>query len=133
MHKYTKHPMYVGKNLTIQRGRQDKHVKDGEVLEGREWEKFVAQGLLIPMESKEEPKPAPLPKTPKVPIKAKSETRIDDTEKTVMEVPKPSRSDDDSRVVEVMKKDEGSVSKSPASKVSGVGGKKTKASKKSKK
>ena len=47
-HRYVKAPMYVGKSLVIQRGRRDKTVLDGEVLEGREWEKYVAHGLLVP-------------------------------------------------------------------------------------
>jgi len=47
-HRYVKHPRYVGKSLAIQRGRRTKTVSDFEILEGREWEKFVAQGLLMP-------------------------------------------------------------------------------------
>ena len=46
-YRFKKHPQYLGKNLTIQRGRADVHVKDEEILEGREWARFVSQGLLV--------------------------------------------------------------------------------------
>ena len=62
-HRYKKHPKYIGKSLTIQRGRQDKLVKDHEILEGREWEKFVVQGFLVPVDEQKEKKEAP-PKPP---------------------------------------------------------------------
>lgn len=119
-HRYVKHPRYKGKSLTIQRGRQDKLVGDHEVLEGREWEKFAAKGLLVPVQE-DAPTvapappapPAPAPPTPPPPPEVKKE-----------EPPAPPPPPEPIEPPAAPKKEEeGSVSKSPASKVSGMGGK----------
>jgi len=112
-YQYKKHPKYIGKSLTIQRGRRDKLVGDHEILKGREWEKFVAQGLLVPVTEKpkkEKKQLPPQPPTPKVESKPKEEPKPDPKEEPKEELKEES------------KKEEESVSKSPASKVSGVGG-----------
>lgn len=120
-HRYVKHPQYKGKSLTIRRGRQDKAVGDYEVLEGREWERFVAQGLLVPVAEEE----APPPKTPPTPVVPPS----------APEPPAPPKEEPPKAKEEppmVPKKDtfdEGTVSKSPASKMSGLGGKRKKSKK----
>jgi hypothetical protein len=135
VYRYVKHPRYMGKSLAIQRGRRDKTVGDHEVLKGREWEKYVAQGLLIPdpndteeapkpkdlakatparapePEPEPDPEPDPEPVEPPTPISDESPASEEEAEEPVFEAaPEP-------------KPDEWSVSKSPAAKVSGVGGK----------
>lgn len=120
-HRYVKHPMYVGKSLTIQRGRRDKLVRDLEVLEGREWEKFVALGLLIPdpNDKAEEPKPVPKPVQKQAPKPAPEP----EPEKAPEPEPEPVPEKAPEPAPESVK-DDGSVSKSPASKVSFPGAKK---------
>lgn len=112
-HRYVKHPRYKGKSLTIQRGRQDKTVGDHEVLEGREWEKFAAKGLLVPVQENV-PAVAPSPAAPFVPPPPATSPK----EEAKEEEPPPPEPP-----VATKKEEEGSVSKSPASKVSGMGGK----------
>jgi len=118
-HRYVKHPMYVGKSLTIHRGRRDKLVGDLEVLEGREWEKFVALGLLVPdpNDKPEEPKAAPRKPVPepKAPEPVKDLEPIKEPERAPEPPPEPSPEP---------AKDEVSVSRSPANKVSFPGAKK---------
>jgi len=123
-HRYVKHPQYKGKSLTIRRGRQDKAVGDYEVLEGREWERFVAQGLLVPVVEEEVPPPK-TPPTPVVPSPSPPPPAPPKEESPKEEPPK----EEPPRVVKEEKASEGSVSKSPASKMSGLGGKRKKSKK----
>lgn len=122
-HRYVKNPMYVGKSLTIQRGRRDKLVRDHEVLKGREWEKFVALGLLIPdpNDKDEEPKPAPKPAPKQAPEPAPEPEPESVLEPEPEQAPEP---EPEPEQTPEPVKDEGSVSKSPASKVSFPGAKK---------
>lgn len=121
-HRYVKAPMYVGKSLVIQRGRRDKTVLDGEVLEGREWEKYVAHGLLVPDPNDvEEKAPEPKPKAKEAPPPPPEPEKVE-TVKAVKE--------DETKDETPPAEDEGSVSKSPASKVSGTGGKRRRKGKK---
>jgi len=134
-HRYVKHPRYVGKSLTIQRGRRDKLVRDHEVLVGREWEKFVAQGLLVPDPNDTEPEaPKPAPKPVKVPAPAPAPAPAPEPEPAKEPDPEPEPEPEPEPAPEPKQvKDEGSVSKSTAEKVSGTGGKRKKGGKKSKK
>lgn len=137
-HRYVKHPKYVGKSLTIHRGRRDRLVRDNEILTGREWEKFVAQGLLVPapeeaapkVEPKPQPKPQVQPPTPKLPPEPPKAPEPVMPPAEPEKVEKVDESKEEAKEPEEEAKEpEGSVSKSPASKVSGMGGKRKRSKK----
>jgi len=124
-HRYVKHPRYVGKSLAIRHGRRDRTVRDHEVLTGREWERYVALGFLVhdPNDVEETPKPKahaqakPAPAPAPAPAPTEPPTPIPD------EPSPPEEKAEEPEPEPEQRSDKEAVSKSPASKVSGTGGK----------
>jgi len=116
MKKYKKAPAFMGKVLTLFVAGGDRRIGDTEVLEGGYWQKFVEQGFLVPCAEEQPKAPAPAPAPVKVAPVPKPDVK-----------PEPEPAPEPEPQIE-----KGTATKSSASKMAKLMGKKSKSATKKK-
>ena len=107
--RYVKHPDYKGKPLSLYVSGGDRTIRDGEVLEGAGWDRFVSFGFLVEVE----PEPEPVPQAQVPPPAPEAETTTAKEAEPVVEGDAEDASDDE----------DGGATRSTADKVAkGFGG-----------